>query len=181
MQINIETTPRDHHLASMAALAIGLSLAEAGIPSPLPGMKPGLANIVTLLALKKFGLKAALQVSLLRVVAGSLLLGTFLSPAFVLSFSGALASLAALGMASLLPPLLFGPVSLSILASFAHIAGQLGIAYLWLIPHAGLFYLVPLFAAAALLFGVVNGLLAAKLLGGNAAAISSPPVPQVPQ
>ena len=148
----------------MAALAIALAVAEAAIPSPLPGIKPGLANIITLVVLARYGLKAAIWVSLLRVVAGGLMLGTFLSPSFVLSFAGAMASLAMLALAYALPRTLFGPVSASILASFAHIAGQLTVVYLWLIPHAGLAYLVPVFAAAALVFGIINGLVAAKLL-----------------
>lgn len=166
--ISLEATPEDHQIAKMAALAIGLSLAEAAIPSPLPGIKPGLANIVTLLVLQRYGLNAAIWVSLLRVVAGSLILGTFLSPSFALSFGGALASLAALSLARHLPGAWFGPVSLSILASFAHIGGQLAIVYLWLIPHAGVAYLVPVFGAAALLFGTVNGVAVARLSAGGA-------------
>ncbi len=166
--ISLEATPEDHQIAKMAALAIGLSLAEAAIPSPLPGIKPGLANIVTLLVLQRYGLNAAIWVSLLRVVAGSLILGTFLSPSFALSFGGAFASLAALSLARHLPGAWFGPVSLSILASFAHIGGQLAIVYLWLIPHAGVAYLVPVFGAAALLFGTVNGVAVARLSAGGA-------------
>lgn len=161
--ISLEATPEDHWIAKMAALAIGLSLAEAAIPSPLPGIKPGLANIVTLLVLGRYGLRAAIWVSLLRVVAGSLILGTFLSPSFVLSLGGALASLGMLALARHLPHGWFGPVSLSTLASFAHMAAQLSIVYLWLIPHAGVAYLVPLFGAAALLFGAANGLAVARL------------------
>ncbi|TSA48566.1 MAG: heptaprenyl diphosphate synthase, partial [Nitrosomonadales bacterium] len=101
---------------------------------------------------------------LLRVVAGSLLLGNFLSPTFALSLSGALASLAMLAAARHLPQRWFGAVSHSMLAACAHIAGQLLVVRLWLIPHAGVAYLVPIFAAAALLFGTLNGLIAAKLL-----------------
>lgn len=162
--INLPASADDHRIARLAAFAIGLSLAEAALPSPLPGVKPGLANIITLLVLQRFGWRAATWVSLLRVVAGSLLLGTFLSPGFVLSFCGALLSLIALGLASKLPHRFFGPISHSILAAFAHIGAQLGVVYLLLIPHAGVFYLAPLFAAAALLFGIVNGLVAAYLL-----------------
>jgi heptaprenyl diphosphate synthase len=165
--ISLKATPADHHLARLAALAIGLSIAEAGVPSPLPGVKPGLANIVTLVVLERHGIKAAAWVSLLRVVAGSFALGTFLAPAFVLSFCGAVSSLAVLGLACCLSRRWFGPVTQSILASFAHIAGQLGVVYIWLIPHSGLFYLVPVFAAAALLFGTVNGVAAAHLLERN--------------
>lgn len=162
--IKLPASSNDHRIARLAAFAIGLSLAEAALPTPLPGVKPGLANIITLLVLQRFGWKAAVWVSLLRVVAGSLLLGTFLSPGFTLSFSGALFSLITLGVACKLPANTFGPVSLSILAAFAHIAAQLGVVYLWLIPHAGVLYLAPVFAAAALLFGIVNGLIVARLL-----------------
>lgn len=169
MQIHIQTTAEDHRIARLAAFAIGLSVAEAAIPSPLPGIKPGLANIVTLLVLERFGLSAAVWVSLLRVVAGSLILGTFLSPSFVLSLSGASASLAALALVRHLPKRWFGAVSSSIIAAFVHIAGQMAVVYLWLIPHAGIFYLAPVFAAAALLFGTVNGLITARLLAGNEA------------
>jgi heptaprenyl diphosphate synthase len=163
MIVRLHTTPEDHRIAKLAALAIGLSVAEAVVPSPIPGIKPGLANIVTLLVLERWGLRTAAWVSLLRVVAGSLVLGTFLSPSFFLGFTGAVSSLLVLAAAHRLPRAWFGPVSLSVLAAFAHIAGQVGLAYLWLIPHAGLFYLVPIFAAAALLFGTVNGLAAARL------------------
>jgi heptaprenyl diphosphate synthase len=160
----IATTAEDQLVAYMAAIAIGLTLLEAAIPSPLPGVKPGLANIVTLIVLARYGWRIAAWVSLLRVVAGSLVLGSFLTPGFFLSLSGAICSLAVLGISQALPPRWFGPVTHSILAAFAHITGQMLVVYLWLIPHAGVAWLIPLFAAAALLFGSVNGLIAARYL-----------------
>lgn len=63
-----------------------------------------------------------------------------------------------------LPNAWFSPVSWSVLAAFAHIAGQILFARLWLIPHDGVFYLVPLFALMALIFGTFNGLIVARLL-----------------
>lgn len=165
--IEIETTTEDHRVAKLAALAIGLHLIESIVPSPLPGVKPGIANIVTLFVLYRFDFATAAWVSLLRVFASSMLLGQFLSPTFVLSLSGAIASLLVLAIAIKLPKKWFGPVSLSIFAAFAHIAGQLIVVRLWLIPHAGVAYLIPIFAAAALLFGVINGLITAKLLDNN--------------
>jgi heptaprenyl diphosphate synthase len=98
------------------------------------------------------------------VLAGSLLLGQFLAPGFFLSLSGALASLVVLGLAMHLPARWFGPVSHSILAAFAHIGAQLVVARLWLVPHDGVFYLTPVFALAAVVFGLLNGLVAARLL-----------------
>jgi heptaprenyl diphosphate synthase len=154
----------DRRVARYAAAAIILTVAEAAIPSPLPGVKPGLANIVVLVVLARHGWREAAWVSLLRVFAASLLVGQFLAPGFFLSLAGALASLAVLALAARLPGRWFGPVSQSILAAFAHIGGQVLLARLWLVPHDGVFYLVPVFAATALGFGIVNGLIAAKLL-----------------
>ena len=81
-----------------------------------------------------------------------------------MSLTGALFSLSALAVAVHLPKRWFGPVSWSIVAAFAHMCGQLALARLWLIPHDGIFYLVPIFAVAALAFGIINGLVAARLL-----------------
>jgi heptaprenyl diphosphate synthase len=165
--IEFRITRDDVRLAHMAALALTLTLAEAAIPSPIPGVKPGLANIIVLLVLYVHGLRAAIWVSLLRVLAGSLLLGTFLTPTFVLSLTGACCSLLTLALLRHLPQSLFGPVSLSIPAAFSHIGGQLALAYFWLMPGSALLQLAPLFAAAALVFGLANGLIVAKLLAAQ--------------
>jgi heptaprenyl diphosphate synthase len=165
----IVTTAEDHHIARLAAAAIALSVIDAAIPSPLPGVKPGLANIVTLIVLLRHGWVSAAWVSGLRVVAGSLLLGQFLAPGFFLSAAGAVGSLLVLRFACHLPARWFGPVTLSILAAGAHIGSQLLLARLWLVPHDGVFVLVPAFAAAALFFGTLNGLIAARFLDQESA------------
>ena len=162
--IRLQTSEADHRIAQLAAAAIGLSLIDAAIPLPLPGVKPGLANIVTLVVLSRFGWGAAAWVTGLRVVAGSLLLGQFLAPGFFMSLIGALFSLLALALVCRWPQRLFGAVSWSVFAAFAHIGGQVFLARVWLIPHNGIFYLVPFFALAALAFGIINGLVAARLL-----------------
>jgi heptaprenyl diphosphate synthase len=170
-RIEIQTTSDDHRIAKLAAFAIGLHLLEAVVPSPLPGVKPGLANIVTLFVLYRFDFATAAWVSLLRVFASSLLLGNFLSPTFALSLSGARLSLAGLYFSQYLPRRYFSAVTLSLLAAFAHMAGQLLVVRVWLIPHAGIAYLIPIFMAAALVFGVVNGLLTNYLLRINPARL----------
>lgn len=155
----------DHRIARLAAAAIALSLVDAAIPLPLPGVKPGLANIVTLLVLYRYGFGTAAWVTGLRIVAGGLLLGHLFSPGFFLSLSGGVMSLCMLALAQWLPPRWFGPVTLSVLAAFAHICGQLLLARLWLITHDGVFMLAPIFFAAALFFGIINGLIVARLIG----------------
>ena len=167
--VEVQPSARDRRLARYAAAAIAASLIEAAIPSPLPGVKPGLANIVILIVLARHGLRDAAWVSVLRVIAGSLLAGQFLAPGFFLAATGALVSLAVLGALQALPWRWLGPVGRSVAAAFAHIGGQLVLARRWLVPHDGLFNLAPVFFAAALVFGVVNGVVADRLLRDNAA------------
>lgn len=173
MSVTIPTTRDDHRIAWLTALAITIHIAESVLPSPLPGVKPGLANVVTVIVLLRYGWTTAAWVALLRVLVGSLLIGTFLSPAFALSLAGALASLAALRLASWLPGV-FGPVGYSLLAALAHMAAQFWIAYGLFIPHDALLHLFPLLMSAALVFGLVSGVVAGLTLkylpaGGTAA------------
>ena len=154
----------DRRIARLAALAIGLTLAEAALPSPIPGVKPGLANIVVLLVLVQYGWRAAAWVSGLRILAGGLLLGSLFAPGFWLSAAGAITSLGVLALVRHLPSRYFGPVSLSVLAAFGHIGGQLVLAGAWLLPGVALITLLPVFAAAALVFGAVNGVIVARIL-----------------
>ena len=172
--IELPVTADDRRIARLAALALGLTLAEAALPSPVPGVKPGLANIVVLLVLLQFGWRAAAWVSGLRVLAGGILLGTLFAPGFWLSAAGACTSLAVLAAARHLPARHFGPVSLSVLAAFAHIAGQLALAAAWLLPAVAIFKMLPVFAAAALVFGAVNGLIVVRLLAAPPPAGDNP-------
>lgn len=160
----LPATPEDHRIARWSAAAIALAVAEAAIPLPIPGVKPGLANIVVLWVAWHHGWNAAAWVSLLRVFAASIALGQLFAPGFFLALAGAVASLAALAVALHLPRRLFGPVTASLLMAWAHIAGQLLLARLWLIPHDGLWWLLPIFLTTATLFGVVNGVVVAYLI-----------------
>jgi len=101
--IELAVDADDHRIARYAAAAIALTVVEAAIPTPLPGVKPGLANIVTLVVLARYGWADAVWVTLLRVVAGSLMLGQFLAPGFFLSLAGSVASLAALVWSGICP------------------------------------------------------------------------------
>lgn len=162
--LTISTTRSDYRIAWLAALAISIHIMESALPSPLPGIKPGLANVVTLVVLCRYGWVSAAWVSGLRVLAGSLLLGTFLSPTFVLSLSGAFCALLALAPAAWLarvaPSWAPGPIGLSVLAAWAHMASQFWVAYALFIPHEGLFHLLPILLTVSLVFGVASGAVA---------------------
>lgn len=162
----ITPTREDRRIAYLAALAIAIHIAESALPSPLPGVKPGLANVVTVVTFILYGWRTAAWVVALRVLVGSVLAGTFLSPTFLLSMSGAMASLLVLGIASWLPRHGLGSVGLSILAALGHMAAQFYIAYALFIPHPGLWHLLPVLMTMALLFGLVSGLIGAMALQG---------------
>jgi heptaprenyl diphosphate synthase len=163
-EIRLAVTHEDRRIAGLAALAVGLTLAEAALPSPIPGVKPGLANIVILLVKLRYGFRTAVWVMAIRLLAGSLVLGSFLSPGFWLAAAGAVASMCVLYLVRYLPRALFGPVSFSVLMAYAHICGQLFLAKLWLFSAVDISLLMPIFALAALVFGAANGLIVARLI-----------------
>lgn len=169
-EIRLAVTEEDRRIAGLASLAVGLSLAEAALPSPVPGVKPGLANIVILLVMLRYGFTAAVWVMVIRLLAASLMLGSFLSPGFWLAAAGAAASMAMLYLVRYLPGRLFGPVSFSVLMAFAHVGGQLVLAKFWLLAQADIGMLVPLFALTALVFGAVNGMIVARLIAEDGVA-----------
>lgn len=170
--VTLAVDAADRRIAWYAALALALHVLEAALPSPLPGLKPGLANVLVLIVLVRHGLAAAAWVAGLRVLVGSLLVGTFLSPAFLLSAGGATAALLALALAH--ASRCFGPVGLSLLAAEAHMAMQFALARLLLVPHAALWQLLPLLMTAAVATGLAGGIIARALLRTDAAAGSRP-------
>jgi len=161
----IVPSSRDHLIAGYAALAVAVQVLEAGFPSPLPGVKPGLANVITLIVLQRHGWAAAAWVSGLRVLIGSLLVGSFLGPSFWLSAAGGLGAMLALAAGQQLSRYVrLSAIGLSLIAAQAHALAQFGLARLWLIPDAGLDRLLLPLLIAALLFGLVTGLIAQGVL-----------------
>ncbi|PCH59569.1 MAG: heptaprenyl diphosphate synthase [Gammaproteobacteria bacterium] len=160
MTTTIASEREDHIIAWFAALAIAIHVLESAIPSPIPGIKIGLANVVTIVVLVNFGWRTAAWVSLLRVLIGSLVIGSFLSPTFVLSLSGACASLCVIGIAYALARQHLSVMGYSVLAAVAHILTQFWVAYLLFIPHDALFHLLPILVTVAIITGIVNGSLA---------------------
>ena len=69
-------------LSLIVALGVVLHRLEILIPLPSPWIKLGLANVMTLVTLIFFGLLDAVTVTLLRIMLGSIIGGTFLSPTF---------------------------------------------------------------------------------------------------
>lgn len=157
-------TREDRLVAGFAALAISIHVLESALPMPLPGVKPGLANVIVLIVLLRYGFRMASAVMLLRVVVGSIFIGTFLTPTFFLSFAGALASLGAAGAVQLAARRWTGPLGYGVAMAVAHMSGQFFLAYWLFVPHPALLNLLPVLLAFATAVGVITGMIAASVL-----------------
>ncbi len=159
---------RSGRIPALIATASILQISESMLPHPLPGLRFGLANIVSLIILVEYGFRPALIVTLLRTVVSSFVLGTFLSPGFILSFAGGCASIAAIGLlhhlSQRVPFLRISPIGLGIAGAFVHNMVQLCLAYLMLISHPGIFFLVPWLSFGSVALGAFSGALAASVL-----------------
>ncbi|MCG8435883.1 MAG: Gx transporter family protein [Gammaproteobacteria bacterium] len=157
-------TREERLIANFAALAVLIHVLEAAVPTPLPGMKPGLANIVVLIVLLRHGLRAAIWVGLLRVLVGSLIIGTFLTPTFILSLSGAIASVLVLAATYRWFRPWISPIGYGVISALAHTGAQALVAYALFIPHPAVLNLLPILMAAATLLGLFSGILAKTIL-----------------
>lgn len=147
-----------YRIALLSAYALALNGFETLIPSPIPWLKPGLANIITLVTIHLYGFRAALTVTLIRTLLGSLFLGTFLGPAFFLSMGGGIAGTCAMGLAASLFSRVFSPMGVSLIGAFAHSIGQLLLAYLLFIHRIeAVLAVMPILAATGILTGAING------------------------
>lgn len=140
----------------LIALAFVLGYVESLIPVYLgaPGVKLGLANLVTMTALYCMGVKAAVQVNVVRIV----LSGFTFGPASAILFSLAGAGLSLLVMAVCRRFKLFGMVGVSILGGVAHNIGQFLMAA-FVVRTFGVFSYLPVLLAAGTVAGALIGLL----------------------
>lgn len=148
--------------AVLTALALGLSVMENLFPVtaviPLPGVKLGLANIVTVFALYTLGAKNALSILIARCLLGSLFAGNFSALLFSL-MGGVLAMLVMIGLKQFRRLSIFG---VSIGGAAAHNVGQICASMITLGDTAVLGYL-PVLLCVSLITGTVTGLVAALL------------------
>ena len=137
-----------------------LSFVESLIPplAMVPGVKIGLANIVTVFLLYTLGIRAAGAVSLIRVLLSALLFGNVQSLIFALS--GAILSFVVMIVAKHLLP--FGTVGVSVLGAIAHNAGQIIAAVIVMQTVGVAYYFIPLVISGTL-GGVLVGIVAAVI------------------
>jgi heptaprenyl diphosphate synthase len=154
-----------YRIAVLSAYALVLYGFEGLVPTPIPWLRLGLANIITLVALMLYGLRTAMMVTLIRVILASIFTGTFLGPAFMLSFAGGVSSTAAMGLTYLVFRNLFGPVGLSLVGALFHNLAQLTLAYFLFIQRIEAMLLIgPVILLLGTLTGGVNGVVSHLLI-----------------
>ncbi len=154
---------RNAFISSLVAMAVVIHSLEMFIPSPSPWLRFGFANIVALTAIALFGLRVGLMLTILRVFLGTILMGTFLTPAFVLGMGGGIGSTLVMGIAYRHFKALFSLVGVSVMGAYAHNIVQLTIVYFLFIRHSEIFYILPVLLLFGILTGILNGIAATYL------------------
>jgi heptaprenyl diphosphate synthase len=148
--------------AVLTALALGLSYLENLFPVslliPLPGVKLGLANIVTVFALYELGAWPALGILLGRCLLGGVFAGN--ASALIFSLMGGLLAMGTMILLRHASKLSVYGVSIG--GAAAHNVGQIGAAMLTLGSTAAIGYL-PFLLLVSLVTGTVTGFVAALL------------------
>ena len=145
-------------LSLYTALSLIIFAVESAIPPlvPIPGIKPGLSNIITLILLKNYTAKDTALVLGTRILLSTLLFGQAVS--LLYSLAGGFCSLVTMyGINRLLHNRYVFVTSMT--GGLAHNIGQLSVAYLLTAVPGVLLYL-PFLIPAGLIAGLFTGLCA---------------------
>ena len=159
-------------LGLLTAIALTIFMVEAQIPAivPLPGVKLGLANIVTVFTVFALGPKDGALVLAARIFLGAIFAGNF-STIFYSAAGGLLAILTTIGLRRILKKNQLWVAGC--LGAVAHSIGQMAMAIL-LLATPGLMVYLPVMIVASIISGTFTGLCAQFLMNrGNLWKITS--------
>ena len=144
----------------LIALAMVLSYVEMLIPLPvgIPGVKPGLANLVVFLALYTMTAREAFLISMVRILLVSITFGN--GSAFLYSMAGGILSF--LVMWSFQKKDFLLPAGVSIAGGIAHNVGQLLMAAV-ILENGAVFTYFPVLLAAGCITGGIIGFLGEQI------------------
>ncbi len=149
-------------MAMLTAISLIVFLIEAQIPLPfaIPGVKLGIANVITIFALYLFGWKEAGAILLVRIFLGNIVVGNVM--ALLYSLTGGILCWAVM---SLLRPFVQRKHiwMLSILGALAHNVGQLTVA-VWVSGTISLAWYAPVLLLAGIVTGFFTGQCAQAVL-----------------
>lgn len=152
------------YLAIMISSSIVLSIVESMISSFvffIPGVKLGLANIITLIILYVYSEKDALIVVILRIFLVALLYSGLFNPTALMSLAGGI--FAYLAMILFKKMKSFSIVSVSVAGAFMHMVGQILMA-MFVLDTNTLIYYLPYMILISIPTGIFTGLVSKKLI-----------------
>jgi len=152
--------------AFLVTFAAALSVMENFLPRiPLPGVRLGIANLVTIIALYRHGAGTAIEIAAIRSMVASFVTGTFLSPAFFISFTASVSGACAMALISALGNTrAFSPIGVSVFGAFVNNMAQLLVVYLLLINNRAVLGFMPYLGISAVITGAITGIIASKTL-----------------
>ena len=159
----MQDTRKIVYIALLVSMSVVLHTLEEMVPLPSPWIKLGISNIAALLALALLGFQEAIIVTLLRVLIGSILFGTFLSPTFMLSLMGGISSTVIMGLSYKFFQRHFSLIGISLFGAYTHTSVVIILVYYFIIHHIELFYLFPIFLMFSAVTGIINGIIANHL------------------
>ncbi len=149
-------------LAMLSAIALTIFMVEAQIPAlvPLPGVKLGLSNIVTVFTVFFIGPVEAVAVLGVRIFLGAVFAGNF-STVFYSAAGGGLAILVTIGLKKLLKPEQIWVAGC--LGAIAHSIGQMAVAVA-VTGTLGIVWYLPPMLVCSVITGGFTGLCAQYLV-----------------
>ena len=159
-------------LALLSAIALTIFMVEAQIPAlvPIPGVKLGLANIVTVFTVFALGAGEGVAVLFVRIFLGAVFAGNF-STIFYSAAGGACAILVTILLKKVLNKKQLWVAGC--LGAVAHSIGQMAVAIL-MTSTPGLIVYLPVMIAISIVTGLFTGLCAQFLVNrGNLWKITS--------
>lgn len=146
-------------LSLLVSQALVLSMIERliPVPVPIPGVKLGLANIISLFTIVTFGIKDTLIVLILRVLLASMFAGGV--SGFLYSISGGMLSAFIMWIMYHYFYDKFSFISISIIGAISHNIAQLVIASI-VIDDIRIFYYFPILVISAIITGILIGVTA---------------------
>ena len=143
-------------MALLLALALIIFIIEAQLPplAPIPGIKLGLANIITLMAIYILGRKEAFVILALRIILASIFSGGMAG--FLYSIAGGLVCFVFMGITSYK----LGEKrmwAVSVFGAIGHNIGQIIVACI-VIGSAQVLWYLPVLIISAVITGVFTGI-----------------------
>lgn len=158
-------TKRLTALSLLTSLALVIFVIEAQLPplAPIPGIKIGLANVITLITMKWYGRKDAFFVLILRIVIGAVFAGRVVSMLY--SMSGGLLCYAVMAVfvTKFHDKQLW---AVSIIGAIAHNAGQIAAAIVITRTFAVTAYF-PILIVSGIITGAFTGCIASLIVNNK--------------